>query len=62
MNADEIELCRIYGHLSREYLGEVDWETCVDRLRQGWLRLRRDPSLQWDEAEPLIRVFWTTAR
>lgn len=62
MNADEIELCRVYGQMSKEYLGDLPWDACVDRLRDGWLRLRRDPALQWDEAEPLVRTFWELTR
>lgn len=62
MGIDEIELCRVYGQMSREYLGDVPWDQCEERLRAGWLRLRRDPGLRWEDAEPLVRAFWELTR
>lgn len=61
MNANDIELCRVYGQISREYLGDVSWEQSEPRLREGWNRLRRDPAVDWDRAEPLVRTFWNLA-
>jgi hypothetical protein len=61
MGTDDVELCCIYGQMAREYLGTVPWEDCVARLEAGWLRLRHDDSVAWDEAEPLIRAFWELA-
>ncbi|WP_394000015.1 hypothetical protein ACF3M1_09335 [Luteimonas sp. WGS1318] len=62
MNADDIELCRIYGQLSREYLADKTWDQCVHQLAEGWLRVRRSPSLEWQRAEPLVRTFWDLTR
>ncbi|MEN4903019.1 hypothetical protein [Luteimonas sp. TWI1416] len=61
MRTDDVELCRIYGQMAREYLGTVSWEECVAQLEAGWLRLRRDESIAWDDAEPLVRAFWELA-
>jgi len=61
VNADDVELCRIYGQLSREYLGGRPWQECEPQLREGWIRLRRDPALSWEDAAPLVRTFWELA-
>ncbi|WP_156170300.1 hypothetical protein [Luteimonas sp. FCS-9] len=61
MKTDDVELCRIYGQMAREYLGAVPWEDCASRLEAGWLRLRRNEALEWEDAEPLIRAFWELA-
>jgi len=58
LNADHVELCRIYGQMSREYLGDQPWDECEPQLRDGWLRLRRDPALEWEDAAALVRTFW----
>ncbi len=58
MKADDVELCRVFGQMSREYHGDVPWDACVAQLRDGWLRVRRDPTLDWQDVEPLIRAFW----
>ncbi|MDR7193233.1 hypothetical protein J2W68_001967 [Luteimonas terrae] len=58
VNADDVELCRVYGQLSREYLGARSWADCEAQLRDGWLRLRRDPAMNWEDAAPLVRTFW----
>ena len=58
MNADDIELCRVYGLMSREYFGDASWDACEPQLKEGWLRLRRDPALHWEDAAPLVRTFW----
>lgn len=61
MNIDDVELCRIYGQMSREYFGGRTWSECEARLREGWLRLRRDPEVSWEEAAPLVQTFWSLA-
>ena len=61
MNTDDVELCRIYGQMSREYFGERTWSECEAQLREGWLRLRRDPEVTWEEAAPLVKTFWNLA-
>jgi|GEM_PF-1475306 len=58
VNADDVELCRVYGQMSREYLGDRPWNECEAQLRDGWMRLRRDPDMSWDDAAPLVRTFW----
>ncbi|VXB24408.1 conserved hypothetical protein [Luteimonas sp. 9C] len=58
MNADDVELCRVYGQMSREYLGDRAWSECEAQLRDGWHRLRRDPGVRWEDAAPLVRTFW----
>jgi hypothetical protein len=44
--------------MSREYYGDLPWDACLPRLQDGWIRVRRDPTLDWHEVEPLIRAFW----
>ena len=61
MNSEDVELCRVYGQMSREYLGNLPWEACETRLEAGWLRIRRDPAMSWDDASPLVRAFWELA-
>ncbi|MDR6991008.1 hypothetical protein [Luteimonas sp. 3794] len=58
MNADDVELCRIYGQMSREYLSARSWRECEAELQAGWIRLRRDPQMTWEDAAPLVRTFW----
>ncbi|WP_101926430.1 MULTISPECIES: hypothetical protein [Luteimonas] len=58
MNVEDVELCRVYGQMSREYYGDLPWDACLPRLQDGWIRVRRDPTLDWHEVEPLIRAFW----
>lgn len=58
MNADDVELCRIYGQMSREYLQDRSWSESETQLREGWLRLRRNPDMSWEDAAPLVRTFW----
>lgn len=58
MNAEDVELCRIYGQMSREYLEGRPWAECEAQLRDGWMRLRRDPDMSWEEVAPLVRTFW----
>lgn len=58
MNAEDVELCRVYGQMSREYLGDRAWDECEAQLREGWLRLRRDPEMSWEDAAPLVQAFW----
>jgi len=44
--------------MSREYLGDRSWEECEPQLREGWLRLRRNPDMSWEDAAPLVQTFW----
>ncbi|MCD9006514.1 hypothetical protein LDO31_09760 [Luteimonas sp. XNQY3] len=44
--------------MSREYLGDRSWSECEAQLRDGWMRLRRDPDTGWEDAAPLVRTFW----
>jgi hypothetical protein len=44
--------------MSREYLGDRAWSDCEAQLREGWIRLRRNPEVDWDDAAPLVRTFW----
>ncbi|MET0329378.1 MAG: hypothetical protein ABW163_11515 [Luteimonas sp.] len=61
MNANDVELCRVYGQLSREYLGDRTWIDCEPQLRAGWLRVRRDPALAWEDVASLVKTFWELA-
>lgn len=58
MHADDVALCRIYGQMSREHFGDVPWDTCLEQLAEGWLRVRRDPRIAWRQAKPLVQAFW----
>lgn len=58
VNAEDVELCRVYGQMSREYLGERSWDECESQLREGWLRLCRNPDVSWEDAAPLVQTFW----
>jgi len=61
VNADDVELCRVYGQMSRDYLGHRAWVECEPQLRAGWLRLRRNPALDWDDVASLVKTFWELA-
>jgi hypothetical protein len=51
---DDIELCWICGQLARAH-HEAPWDTCEERLRAGWLQVRGNSRMEWDEAGPLTR-------
>lgn len=57
MHVDAIELCGIYSPMSRECLGHVHEDACMEPPAAGWLRPRRNPAIAWWEAEPLVRAF-----
>jgi hypothetical protein len=57
----DLRLCHIYGAQSREFHSQESWDTCVERLQHGWLRIRGDCQLAWDDAEPHVRAAWHQA-
>jgi hypothetical protein len=58
---EDIEFCRLYGEMSREFYGSIPWELAGPRLAGHWARVRGSCVVGWADARPYVREGWDAA-
>ncbi len=51
-------LCVAFVREWHDYLGDIAWRDCHERLGVAWLRLEREGGPDWRNAQACVRIHW----